>query len=542
MTTLIETMTRIEQGQATAGDLDLLVRYIQTSLGANSNAETIVSRSMQLVEAIIEIVSTHELEQIAQIAATKALELFGGGASVLLHWDEKCARLVRGSQETDPLWNDPFTWPDLLEIDEASFLRPVLERQELVCWTAGEAAFDAFFQHTGVSHAVAVPVSAHRTRLGVLVLLQRSANQSLSPFEEFFLRLLANATGVSLENTLQYQAECQHSDQLESLHRASLALTASLDLHQVLNAILQSIFSLLRDAKDAHIFHYDGQSLEFGAALWWNGRRDEYTHPRVNGITHTVATTGEAIVVTDMQSHDLFHNAPANWSGSIIGLPLKIGARVVGVLNVARVETVGFTPAEMRVLRLLADQAAMAIENARLHNLILQQALTDPLTGLPNRRAFDQRLTQESRRSARYQHPFVLLMMDLDHFKEINDHFGHLAGDSALKQIAELLNGHLRDTDFLARYGGDEFAFILPETGEEGAQSLINQLNETLRNNLFFLSQGQVCTLSGCFGIAVFPNHASSHEELIGLADQRLYAAKNAMAFKPALGQSSQFE
>lgn len=528
MDKMISAMTRIEQGLASPGDLELLMRFVRDSFRIDENDPFMTTRLFRLVQAITEIAAAHESDQIAHLTASRALEFFPGGACLLLQWDGKQFRLIRGSQENDPAWNEPFNWPDMLKFDEAPFLQPALEKQALVRCAAGDPAFDAFFEQTGVAGLAAVPVTAHHALLGLLLVLRRTESAPFRPVDEVFLRLLANGAGVSLDNALLYDAERQHSHELESLHRASLALTASLDLKQVLDAILQAIFNLLRDAKDAHIFLYNGEELHFGAALWWNGRRDQYTQPRKNGITYTVAVRGEPIVVTDMQDHELFHNAPTNWSGSIVGLPLKIGMRVVGVLNVARVETIGFTAGEMRLLRLLADQAAMAIENARLHNLILQQALTDTLTALPNRRSFDQRLNQEIRRAARYHHPFVLMMMDIDHFKQINDHFGHPAGDAALKQMAALLNQNLRDTDFLARYGGDEFALILPETNAEGAQRLIDNLHDRLENSLFSLTDGKVCTLSGSFGYALFPECASSSDELISIADQMLYESKHA--------------
>ena len=204
--------------------------------------------------------------------------------------------------------------------------------------------------------------------------------------------------------------------------------------------------------------------------------------------------------------------------------------RVVGVLNVARVKKVGFRQEEMRLLRLLADQAAMAIENARLHDLIRHQALTDPLTGLPNRRFFDQRLNEEIRRSMRYQHPFALMIMDLNGFKEINDRFGHPAGDAVLKQLAELFRNSMRDTDFMARYGGDEFAFILPETSADDAKKVIRNLQKLMRDAHFAVSGNEEHMLSGSFGFALFPSHASSSDELISAADQMLYRSKHRSA------------
>lgn len=531
MKQLIDAIHRIDQGLASPEDLDLVMRYAHQALGAGQDGLAVMDKRLfHLVEAVTEIASALDRDLIAHITAARALDVFPASSCVLLYWNEKHGYLTRGAQESSAAWNEPFHWPDRIMLEEAAFLRPALETNDAAQVADGGESFAAFFEHSGIVRAMSIPIITRETTLGLLVLLQRGFEQPLRPTDQVYLRLLAKGAAVSLENARLYEAERQHAHELEAVYNASLTLTASLDLQQVLDAILQSIFTMIEDAKDAHVFLYNGNSLQFGAALWWNGRRDMLVMPRENGLTETVARRGETVVVTDMQQHDLYQQAPSAWNGSIIGLPLKIGMRVVGVLNVARVKKVGFRQEEMRLLRLLADQAAMAIENARLHDLIRHQALTDPLTGLPNRRYFDQRLSEEIRRSMRYQHPFALMIMDLNGFKEINDRFGHPAGDAVLKQLAALLRGALRDTDFMARYGGDEFAFLLPETSIEDAQKVIQNLQKLMLDARFAVAGSEERHVSGCFGFALFPAHASSSDELISAADQMLYLSKHRAA------------
>lgn len=531
MKQLINAINRIEQGRASPEDLDLIMRFASQTLGSEQHGLPVADKRLfHLVEAVTEIASALERDLIAQITAARALDVFPASACVLLYWDEHHGSLTRGAQESSAVWNEPFQWPDRVRLQDAPFLRLAMEKQDAIYSADSGEGFTDFFEHSGVVRVMAVPITTRDATLGLLVLLQRGGDDPLRPTDQVYLQLLGKGAAVSLENARLYEAERQHAHELEAVYNASLTLTASLDLQQVLDAILQSIFTMIQDAKDAHVFLYDGRVLQFGAALWWNGRRDMLVMPRENGLTSTVARRGETIVVTDMQDHDLYQRTPTVWNGSIVGLPLKIGTRVVGVLNVARVKKVGFRQEEMRLLRLLADQAAMAIENARLHDLIRHQALTDPLTGLPNRRFFDQRLNEEIRRSMRYQHPFVLMIMDLNGFKEINDRFGHPAGDSVLKQLAALFRGRMRDTDFLARYGGDEFAFILPETSTEEAKKLIQDLQKLMRDTHLAISGGEERVLSGCFGFALFPSHASSSDELISVADQMLYVSKHRAA------------
>ncbi len=168
-----------------------------------------------------------------------------------------------------------------------------------------------------------------------------------------------------LENSLRQRAE-----ELEAVRQASLSLTASLELSQVLDNILYSAISLLPEVNNSHIFLYnaDGDGkLTFGAALWADGpQKKPFSEPRQDGLTYSVARTGNTILVPDMTQHPLYKNAPTSWAGAIIGLPLIFGERVVGVMNISYRSSRQFPENEIHMLRLLADQASIAIENARL--------------------------------------------------------------------------------------------------------------------------------------------------------------------------------
>ncbi len=320
----------------------------------------------------------------------------------------------------------------------------------------------------------------------------------------------------------------QRSHVLEMIYQASLSLTSSLELEHVLNAILKSSAGLIKAALDAHIFLYDQDVLIFGAALRGNEITDRpVAPPRQHGLTYTVARSGQPLVVENLKSHPLFKDAPADWHGAIVGLPLKIGQRVVGVMTMALPVNYPIGEADLRVLRLLGDQAAIAIENARLHRIINQQAHTDVVTGLPNRRSFDERLTEEIRRSNRYDHSFALVMLDLNNFKSINDTFGHPAGDYLLRQVGGCLRKAIRDTDFIARYGGDEFAMIFPETDQSTARQVAGRIHTDLSAFCPEIPEQMAGRkLTTALGIAIYPKHATSETELIAKADQALYEDK----------------
>ena len=319
----------------------------------------------------------------------------------------------------------------------------------------------------------------------------------------------------------------QQTDELDALKKLSINLTSSLDLPDVLDAVVTEAMRLIENARDVNIFLYKNHKLSFGAALDSDGTRNKpWSKPRSNGLTYTVARDGEMVIVEDMRNHPLFTTAPADWIGSIIGIPLKVGETVVGVMNLSRMTLGGFSLSELRLLSLLSDQAAVAISNASLHQMISRQAYSDTLTGLPNRRALDERLEEEVAAARRNNYSFAVIMMDLDGFKEVNDTYGHATGDDVLRIVFNQMARGVRNTDFLARYGGDELTLILSQTEMSSAQVVSEKILEGMKRLKYRLPDGRRLKLGISGGIAIFPVHARNGPDLLRAADAALYHAK----------------
>jgi diguanylate cyclase (GGDEF)-like protein len=319
----------------------------------------------------------------------------------------------------------------------------------------------------------------------------------------------------------------RRSAEMDALRRIMLNLTTSLELQKVLDAVVREAMQLVPDANDAHIYLYQDGKLEFGASLDADGLENETRfEPRPDGLTYTVARQKQVTVIENISAHPLFSNAPKEWGGSIIGIPLIMDSRVVGVMNLARTSTGEYSQSAIHLLTLLADQATVAILNARLHQAVKGQALSDMLTGLPNRRALDERLDEEIKRATRTGHSFAVIMMDLDGFKPVNDTYGHEAGDDVLRQISECFKDALRTTDFLARYGGDELTLILPNTGWPDAETVIRKVQEQIAGLAIHLPDGTGIRLGISGGVAIFPHHAATASNLLRAADEALYRAK----------------
>jgi diguanylate cyclase (GGDEF)-like protein len=260
-----------------------------------------------------------------------------------------------------------------------------------------------------------------------------------------------------------------------------------------------------------------------------DGKRNKpFALPRPNGLTYETLRKGEQFVVEDMSNHPLYDDMSLQWKGSIIGIPLKFNNAIVGVMNLSRSTIGGFNRSEIRLLGLLADQAAVAISNARLHKQVTEQANTDSITGLPNRRALDERLQEEVRYARRIKSQFAVVMMDLDGFKNVNDTLGHAVGDEVLNSTFNYLAGKMRADDFLARYGGDELTLIMRNSGTDAAASVTNKIIELMAGYIFSANtmHRHDIKLGITAGIAIYPIHATNAGDLLRAADAALYQAK----------------
>ncbi|HCJ66895.1 MAG TPA: hypothetical protein DHV62_06100, partial [Elusimicrobia bacterium] len=184
------------------------------------------------------------------------------------------------------------------------------------------------------------------------------------------------------------------------------------------------------------------------------------------------------------------------------------------------------TPEEVERFSTIVNQAGIALENAQFYEKIQELTLHDELTGAYNYRYFYPKLREEMRLASRYRQPLSLAIIDLDDFKRYNDTNGHLAGDSALKQITQILVNRLRKTDVVARYGGEEFAVILPVTNREGAKKILEDLRKEIENYPFS-GQETSKNLTISAGISTYPYDAREARELVEAADKGLYQAKN---------------
>lgn len=215
--------------------------------------------------------------------------------------------------------------------------------------------------------------------------------------------------------------------------------------------------------------------------------------------------------------------------GSLLCVPMTVQNRLIGVINLHQSNKNSFSSTAQKIAQAIANQAAIAIENARLYEKTKTLSATDELTGLSNRRQFQEYLLRELAQSRRHHNNFSILMIDIDHFKLYNDSHGHLKGDIVLKRVASLLLQNTRGVDLVARFGGEEFVLLLPKSDKLNSLAVAEKLRMCIEKEYFSGAEnsqpGQRLTIS--IGVSHFPSDSSDIYDLMNLADTALYQAKN---------------
>ncbi|HEX2187387.1 MAG TPA: diguanylate cyclase [Longimicrobiaceae bacterium] len=238
-------------------------------------------------------------------------------------------------------------------------------------------------------------------------------------------------------------------------------------------------------------------------------------------VVHEIAPPGAAPVVPPGDA-EIRDHVPAEVA---VVAPLEIGEGQEGLLILGRRMTdAPYEAHDLALLRALADSSAVALRNADLLDRLRAQATIDPLTGCHNRRGFDELFAVELSRAQRYHRPVCLVLMDIDHFKRINDDFGHEAGDQALQRIGRTVRHAFRTTDSACRYGGEEFALVFPETPKAETLRLAERLRDTIES--LAATEEVPRRMTASFGVAAYPDDGETAADVLRAADRALYRAK----------------
>jgi len=338
--------------------------------------------------------------------------------------------------------------------------------------------------------------------------------------------------GLAVDTYLHHRERTikQKLSQLVALNQVAAALTSSLSLRQVLDEVMRCAIEFT-GARASSIAFYEQAEGRFRDWVT-RGLSEHFVRNmafRRGGLADEAFSSGTHVLSNDRPEtrHRLSPLAREEGIRSFLCLPLTFQEQHLGVLYVYRTDRDDFPADEIDLLATFAHLAAGAISNARLHEKISDLARTDGLTGLYNRRSFDERLAIEVKRGERYRHRFAVLMLDVDRFKRVNDTHGHQAGDAVLKFLGELLRRQVRaGVDMAARFGGEEFVVLLPDTDRGGALTVAERIRKALAGSAIRVTGEATIGVTVSVGVCCYPDHADSADALMRNADQALYAAK----------------
>ena len=380
-----------------------------------------------------------------------------------------------------------------------------------------------------------IPLRFQDRALGVFAVLGQPGKQ-FSREENGLLASIGRQVSIALENSRLYTETRRKALEFEALYQVSRTMASTLDLQNILTRISEMVSDLLQaQAMALMLLGPDGRTLSTvaGYNLFDETLPPAPDAPLEAGPSLVAVREKRPVMVSDIQVDEV-HGAwlkAARDRGftSFLAVPLIVQDRALGCMNLYMLERHEFAPEEIQLLSTFASQAAVSIENARLFEETRQLAITDPLTGLANHRQFYDQLEREFRRAQRYQRPLTLLMLDLDRFKAFNDRYGHLAGDHALRETADVLRQNARSVDILARYGGEEFAVILPETDLSRAAAHAERIRSAVASHVFRSHEtGLEHQVTISIGVAALAPTSDKVEDLVHDADQALYRAKAA--------------
>ncbi len=322
-------------------------------------------------------------------------------------------------------------------------------------------------------------------------------------------------------------------ERLSLFHEVGKALFSTLDPHEILKTIMGKIGELLQpDTRSLLMVDEQAQELYSEIAIGHGAEKLKDARLKLGeGIAGWVAEHGESVLVKDVRCDLRF---PPGIDGvtqpdarSVLCVPIKGRERLLGVIELVNyLEKQSFAEEHIPILGNLADYAAIALENARYVQRLHELTIIDDCTALFNARHLQSVLDAEIYRSNRYGHEFSVIFIDLDHFKQVNDVYGHLVGSKLLRMTGHLIKSNLRLIDSAFRYGGDEFVVLMPQTSKEYALSAACRVKDLLTSKVFFSEENLNIKVTASFGVATFPDDGCTHREILRMADEAMYLTK----------------
>lgn len=379
-----------------------------------------------------------------------------------------------------------------------------------------------------------VPMIVGDQVIGVIAAQNYKAENAFTDSDVRLWTTIAANVGIAIRNAQLFDEMRQYTEQLTVINRINVAITEGLAMEQ----LLPTLHEQCRQIAPIDVFYvapYDEATHLLTVAYFFEHGVAQTIPPRDirenPGLTGHIINTRQTLYLPDTLDPTLVLPVTLIRTGgmparSFLGVPLIVRNHVVGVISMQSYQPCAYSPQQIEMLEHVAVQAAIALQNSQLYAEVQRLAATDELTGLPNRRVLFERGRDEVNRAQRFNHPLAVAMLDIDHFKLVNDTYTHAAGDHVLQTIAQICQAQLRNTDLAARYGGEEFALLLPETDAGAAIQVVERLCQVLAATDVALGQGITTRVTVSAGIAMLDATTNAFDTLIQRADQALYRAK----------------
>ena len=391
-----------------------------------------------------------------------------------------------------------------------------------LCLETGQAVAESH----GEGWLAATPLLGLEETFGVLAFSVTDASRP----PQAFLSALGRLIGSGLDASRRYGEMRTAAHRLERLNRLTTALTSGADLAAVVEPFAAEMLGL-----------FDFDRLACGFVNEGGDYVELVTHPPESswgmggvvplvgsGLGHAILESKPVLQKDILHSHRFLEDMKLLEDGirSYVVLPLVARGKALGVVALGSKRTEAFEAETLVRLQPLISHLALAFDNVHLMQRMRDLSITDEVTPLFNHRFFHQMLEREIKFSDRYKSQVSIAFIDLDRFKPVNDVHGHLRGSHALREVGFLLRTAVRETDYPARYGGDEFVIILPQTDRETARNLGEKFRELIEGHTFLQEEGINATIGASVGIATYPDDARTKPDLIRLADKRMYEDK----------------
>jgi len=523
------------------GSLDLLTLFALHAAIAIGNArlhQETLSMSHDLGKRANELASLHQISRAAsssldldvlmEKSATEAAAVIGvDRVAIALLDDEKDVLVVQSIYAVNDdsrlkFWKGASL--SLVDFPTGSKVLATSQPITINCEEIGSSSEveTAFYCSQNIRSILFVPLVSVAGNIGLISFATIDRMKEFDESSINFCMMVAGELSLAVQNARLHGETTAHLSRLNSLMRIIKSMDMAGDLEEVLTQSLKEVKRVFRSTGET-IYLRDTES---NALREFIGRGTAKKHERLcEGVDCMLLENGK---ISLFSQEPKAVNCPAfgDGNGDFICSALKSGDAVYGTLRVYSRNGHGFMNGDRQLLEAIGEQLAGHLERRRLLQQVTHMAITDPLTGLYNRREFLRRFDSALTAAERYRRPLSFMMMDLDNFKAYNDALGHQAGDALLKEVTALIRRYIREPDIFCRYGGDELCVILPETGRDEALAMAERIRKAMESHCFKGEDQERGKITLTLGIAEYPGHGKNRDELILRADNALYLAK----------------